>query len=110
MPEIRKGYFTEEISIVAPERGLRPNLFLAERKEQRCPFCPGNEELTPPADLVIVKRGETLLKQTDAEGDTIKNWTVRVFPAALVALHWNVAPAAAGSSSGQSTVIPDAPS
>ena len=57
MPEIRKGYFTEEISIVAPERGLRPNQFLGERKEQRCPFCPGNEELTPPADLVLVKRG-----------------------------------------------------
>src|SRR2546422_5829696 len=33
-----------------------------------------------------------------------------VLPSALVAVHWKVAPAAAGSSSGQSTVMPCAPS
>ncbi len=80
MVEIRKDYFTQEISIVAPERGVRPNQYLPARREQKCPFCPGNEEMTPPADLVLVKRGDTLLKQTDSEGDIIKNWTVRVFP------------------------------
>jgi len=80
MVEIRKDYFSEQISIVAADRGLRPNQFLPGRKEQRCPFCPGNEDLTPPADLVLVKRSDALLKQTDSEGDTVKNWTVRVFP------------------------------
>ncbi len=35
--------------------------------------------MTPPADLVLVKMGETLVKQTDTEGERIKGWVVRVF-------------------------------
>ncbi len=36
--------------------------------------------MTPPADLVLVKMGETLVKQTDAEGELVTGWVVRAFP------------------------------
>jgi UDPglucose--hexose-1-phosphate uridylyltransferase len=80
MVEIRKDYFTERVSIILPDRGLRPGQTIPQKTE-RCSYCPGNEEMTPPADLVLVKRGDTLLKQTDSEGDVIRNWSVRIFPA-----------------------------
>ena len=79
MVEIRKDYFTEKLSIILPDRGLRPGQVLPQKSE-KCNYCPGNEEMTPPADLVLVRRGDTLLKQTDSEGDVIKNWSVRIFP------------------------------
>src|SRR5271157_457650 len=79
MVEIRKDYFTEKISIILPDRGLKPGQVIPQKTE-RCNYCAGNEEMTPPADLVLVKRGDTLLKQTDSEGDVIKNWSVRIFP------------------------------
>jgi UDPglucose--hexose-1-phosphate uridylyltransferase len=78
--EIRKDYFTEKLSIIVADRGLKPGQAIPQRQE-KCNYCPGNEKMTPPADLVLVKRGDTLLKQTDSEGDVIKNWTVRIFPA-----------------------------
>jgi len=80
MVEIRKDYFTDRISIVTADRGARPPLKSFADHGSKCPFCPGNEEMTPPADLVLVKMGETLVKQTDAEGDPVRDWVIRVFP------------------------------
>ncbi|MDV3278598.1 MAG: galactose-1-phosphate uridylyltransferase [Nitrososphaerales archaeon] len=80
MVEIRKDYFTEKLSVILPDRGLKPGQVMPQKVE-KCNYCPGNEDMTPPADLVIVKKGETLLKQTDSEGDVVKNWSVRIFPA-----------------------------
>jgi UDPglucose--hexose-1-phosphate uridylyltransferase len=80
MVEIRKDYFTEKLSVTLPDHGLKPGQAIPQRSE-KCAYCAGNEEMTPPADLVLVKRGDTLLKQTDAEGDVVKNWSVRIFPA-----------------------------
>ncbi len=80
MVEIRKDYFTERLSIILPDNGLKPGQTLPQ-KQEKCNYCAGNEEMTPPADLVLVKRGDTLLKQTDSEGDIVKNWSVRIFPA-----------------------------
>jgi UDPglucose--hexose-1-phosphate uridylyltransferase len=77
--EIRKDYFSDKLSVTLPDRGLKPGQVLPT-KNDKCSYCPGNEESTPPADLVLVKRGDTLLKQTDSEGDIIRNWTVRIFP------------------------------
>lgn len=91
MTEIRKDYFTERLSIVGQDRGNRPNLAVVSKSE-KCPFCPGNEEMTPPADMVLVKRGDTLLKQTDSEGDAIKGWVVRVFPNKYPLVTPNAAP------------------
>ena len=50
MPEIRKDPVFGRWVIIASERGLRPNEFLAAGEEAgyACPFCPGNETLTPP--------------------------------------------------------------
>ena len=79
MVEIRKDYFTEKISIILPDRGLKPGQVIPQKTE-RCNYCAGNEEMTPPADLVLVKRGDTLLKQSDSEGDVVKGWSVRIFP------------------------------
>jgi UDPglucose--hexose-1-phosphate uridylyltransferase len=75
MVEIRKDYFSDILSIVLPNDAVRESI-----KETKCLLCPGNEEMTPPADLVLVKKGETLLKQSDTEGDYVKDWVVRVFP------------------------------
>ncbi|MBI3116008.1 MAG: galactose-1-phosphate uridylyltransferase [Thaumarchaeota archaeon] len=81
MVEIRKDYFTERLSIVTSDRALRPNpAKQVSAHASKCPFCPGNEEMTPPADLVLVRKGETLAKQTDTEGELIKDWIVRAFP------------------------------
>jgi len=80
MVEIRKDYFTEKLSVILPDRGLKPGQVI-QQKPEKCNYCAGNEEMTPPADLVLVKRGDTLLKQTDSEGDVVKNWSVRIFPA-----------------------------
>ncbi len=48
MPEIRKDPVFGRWVIIASERGLRPNDFLGKPGDHLCPFCPGNEELTPP--------------------------------------------------------------
>ena len=79
MVEIRKDYFTDRLSIILPDRGLKSGQAISQKVE-KCNYCPGNEESNLPADLVLVKRGDTLLKQTDSEGDIVRNWSVRIFP------------------------------
>ena len=48
MPEIRKDPVFGRWVIIASERGLRPNDFRGAPGDHVCPFCPGNEDLTPP--------------------------------------------------------------
>lgn len=55
MPELRQNYATKEWVIIATERARRPEELATRRpvKElplfvQACPFCPGNENKTPP--------------------------------------------------------------
>ena len=53
MPELRWGPLRRRWVIVAPERGKRPSDFRAQPQPSAeapsgCPFCPGNEHLTPP--------------------------------------------------------------
>jgi UDPglucose--hexose-1-phosphate uridylyltransferase len=81
MVEIRKDYFSDKLAIVASDRSPRPtHSRQSGSSSEKCPFCPGNEEMTPPADLVLIRRENTLVKQTDAEGDLVKDWVVRSFP------------------------------
>ncbi|HYC58674.1 MAG TPA: hypothetical protein VEK79_03835 [Thermoanaerobaculia bacterium] len=54
---------TGEPILYAPERSSRPGAFGGERGEERCPFCPGHEEDTPPPIAV-----------------TADPWRVRVVP------------------------------
>lgn len=74
MSEIRKDPLTGRAVIIAPERAVRPKQFgsatYAEPQED-CPFCPGNEHLTPPESWA------------DRLGDSQANqpgWSVRVVP------------------------------
>ncbi len=52
-----------EWSLGAPSRGARPNEY-ANGEQERCAFCPGNEDLTPPE-----------IARTPSGG----SWSVRVF-------------------------------
>jgi len=49
--EIRRGYFGGEYVIFSPARKARPHAFRkpAEKSGFVCPFCPGNERMTPPS-------------------------------------------------------------
>lgn len=61
MPELRHNVLTREWVIIATERARRPQEFVTKDEARvanppyvaSCPFCPGNEHLTPPATLVI---------------------------------------------------------
>lgn len=72
MPELRKDPVLERWVIISTERGKRPTDYHSspKRKESRnCPFCPGNESLTPPEVLVLRDNGS----QPNAPG-----WRLRV--------------------------------
>lgn len=90
MPELRKDYFTNRLVLVSPERTKRPYDFVHVQNQdvkssktfskKDCPFCPGNEMMTPPADLVLVTKENTLLKLSDSENERVLGWSVRFFP------------------------------
>lgn len=78
MPEFRQNPITKEWVIIATERARRPHEFAAKEKPKpiakyvaNCPFCPGNEAMTPP--------------ETYRVGDETK-WEVRVTPNKFSAL------------------------
>ena len=58
---IERNPITGDPVIVAPERAGRPNMY--RNADEVCPFCPGNESMTPP--------------EIARDGDP---WRVRVFP------------------------------
>jgi len=64
MPELRQNFFTKEWVIIATERAKRPKELARQQplKEPaafvaNCPFCPGNEDKTPPESLRIPANG-----------------------------------------------------
>ncbi len=79
MPEIRYNVVTREWVIIATERAKRPEQFSqqnirrskAEPYVATCPFCPGNEQMTPPETFRIADNGK---------------WRVRVVPNKFAAL------------------------
>ena len=56
-PVLRKDPLSQEWVIVAPARSNRPSLETGLVRE--CPFCPGNEALTPPSLLELRGQGPT---------------------------------------------------
>jgi len=79
MPELRKCPITERWVIISTERARRPTNMKAERPAPAdgvCPFCPGNEKLTP----------QEILAYRDNGGKNDPNWTVRVVPNKFPAL------------------------
>jgi len=86
MPELRQNFFTKEWVIIATERAKRPEELATHRSPRKvlpfvesCPFCPGNENKTPP---------EILRMPTDAGAP----WQVRVVPNKFAALQRDLQP------------------
>ncbi len=80
MPELRKDPITERWVIISSERGKRPTDWTIEQKPSNggfCPFCPGNEDKTPP-EVRAVRPGS---EQKNAPG-----WKIRVVPNKFPAL------------------------
>ena len=58
--ELRKHYFLDRWVIISEGRTRRPHEIAAKRqcvKSSRCPFCPGNERLTPPEKYALRDSG-----------------------------------------------------
>ena len=83
-PELRKNTVTREWVIIAKGRGLRPSDIARPAEEEAplparddtCPFCPGNEDQTPPEVLSLGTGGAT----------NHREWRVRVVPNKFAAL------------------------
>ena len=61
MTELRKDPFTNRWVIISAERAKRPSDFALKpspRRSDFCPFCPGNEEATPPEIMAYRNGGE----------------------------------------------------
>jgi len=78
MPELRHNVLTREWVIIAAERAKRPDQFVKKQAKKglpaydpQCPFCPGNEAMTPPQTYIV----------PDTNG-----WRVRVTPNKFAAL------------------------
>lgn len=84
MPEIRFDIVSGGFAVIAAERAKRPSDWESAQRSRkdipssdaRCPFCPGNEKLTPPEVKAV--RGES---PPDEPG-----WTIRVVPNKFPAL------------------------
>ena len=64
MPELRQDPATKQWVIIARERAKRPHDFMRQSPppplpayKAECPFCPGNETMTPPETLAYRKGG-----------------------------------------------------
>jgi UDPglucose--hexose-1-phosphate uridylyltransferase len=83
MPELRRDPITGEWVIIASERAKRPRDFASHLRGtetddvSRCPFCPGNEAMTPPEIIAFRPPGS----QRNGPG-----WWVRVVPNKFPAL------------------------
>jgi len=68
MAELRFDPINRHTVIIAPERSKRPkdDFISTEEVSKTCPFCPGNEDQTPPEKF--------------NNRDKVKNWTIRSFP------------------------------
>ncbi|MFQ5789023.1 MAG: galactose-1-phosphate uridylyltransferase [Acidobacteriota bacterium] len=85
MTELRRDPVTCHWVLFSSERAKRPSDFEAERKQKgsgdpleraACPFCPGNEALTPPEVLAYRRHGEA----------NTSGWDLRVVPNKYAAL------------------------
>jgi len=56
LPELRRGPQDDWV-LLAPMRSLRTDRI--DRLQRECPFCPGNEYLTPPSLLALTEDGAT---------------------------------------------------
>jgi len=86
MSELRQNFATKEWVVIATERAKRPEEMVRHRERkpvapfvQNCPFCPGNENLTPPEVLRV-------------PASAAVPWHARVIPNKFAALSREVQP------------------
>ncbi|MBX5326755.1 MAG: galactose-1-phosphate uridylyltransferase [Candidatus Bathyarchaeia archaeon] len=81
--ELRRDYLIDRWVVIATQRKRRPTDFVKKQepaKSGSCPFCPGNEDKTPPAFLVYLPSGKGKIKKAkDSDGVRHKGWLVRGF-------------------------------
>ncbi|HHW41147.1 MAG TPA: galactose-1-phosphate uridylyltransferase [Syntrophomonadaceae bacterium] len=80
MPELRQEPVTKKWVIIATERSKRPSDFPVKQEERKggiCPFCKGNENLTPP-EIISYREPETKPNEP--------GWWIRVVPNKFPAL------------------------
>jgi len=81
--EMRKDYILDRWVVIASQRKRRPTDFVKVKEVKKpsvCPFCPGNEDMTPPAILVYLKKNEKIVKDKDQDGFRHKGWLLRCVP------------------------------
>ena len=82
--ELRKDYLLDRWVAIAAERKSRPVDFARRDttvKTGTCPFCPGNEDMTPPAVLLYLPSDKGVVKDMDREGVKRRDdWLVRCVP------------------------------
>ena len=86
--EVRKDYLLNRWVVIAKERKKRPVDFVKKETAEKqgvCPFCPGNEHMTPPAVLAYLSANGEIKKEKDQNGSRHKDWLVRVVPNAFPA-------------------------
>ncbi|MBI5286798.1 MAG: galactose-1-phosphate uridylyltransferase [Deltaproteobacteria bacterium] len=74
MPELRKDPIIGRWVIISTERGKRPADFIVQHPSVKggfCPFCPGNEDKTPP-EILAYRKNQTL--------PNTSGWHLRVVP------------------------------
>lgn len=76
MPELRCDPVTGNWVVIATERARRPESYVRQKEESKsentvCPFCYGNEALTPP-EVMAYREPDT--------GPNTSNWQIRVVP------------------------------
>jgi len=74
MAELRHDPVSGRAVLIAPARADRPHAFASAepdrvRSEAACPFCPGNEAMTPPE-----------ITRTGGDSGATRGWRARVFP------------------------------
>lgn len=79
-PQLRKDPVIGRWVIISTDRGKRPSDWAVESEVKRggfCPFCPGNEDKTPP---------EISAKRMNGTGKDAPGWDIRVVPNKFPAL------------------------
>ena len=82
MPDLRRDPIVGRWVIISTERGVRPRDFVPDHQARQpttglCPFCPGQEKLTP---------HEVLAYRPNGGEPNDRGWTVRVIPNKFPAL------------------------
>jgi len=84
LPELRYDILSGDFAVIAVERTKRPSDFKKAQKgethvpkrDPKCPFCPGNESMTPPEVYGLRKEGH----------ENSPGWRIRVVPNKFPAL------------------------